>query len=99
MVGWGSRCDGAPWIGCAALDLLDPIFVRPSCTSLPSPLTPTGAFPARQFARHGFAHEIGAILVVLKHGSDTRERPLGEPSLHILVPALLSTHVANVYST
>jgi hypothetical protein len=53
-----------------------------------------GSFAPLKLAFNGRAHEVGSILVLLKHVGDAPERSLGEPSDHILIPALLSAHAS-----
>lgn len=50
------------------------------------------AFPALQFAFHGFAHEVRSVLAFLKDSLNSRERPLREARLHVLSPSFLATH-------
>jgi hypothetical protein len=52
-----------------------------------------GARPSRcELALDGFAHEIGAILVVLKTCRDAREGPGRKSGLHVLAPKSPSAH-------
>ena len=52
------------------------------------------SFAPLKLALNGRAHEVGSILVLLKHIGDAPERSLAEPSHHILIPALLSAHAS-----
>jgi hypothetical protein len=52
------------------------------------------SFAPLKLALNRRAHEVGSILVLLKHIGDPPERSLGEPSHHILIPALLPAHAS-----
>jgi hypothetical protein len=49
-------------------------------------------FPSGDFPFNGFPHKIGAILFGPENRFDPLESPLGETSVHVLSPFLLTAH-------